>query len=149
MAGDPGPKYNIRGRYGGHMNAYARRRRRRPAIRVPAGDPRYEAMVRGFNLRFTGRPRYVEVCLDADQVRRAVQKALAEAPRLAVRRAGHCFEDFAIHNDGGVILDLSSMTDVHHDEATGLYCVEAGATLWDVYVRLYKEHGVTIPGGSC
>ena len=27
--------------------------------------------------------------------------------------------------------------------------IEGGATLWNVYVQLYKEYGVTIPGGSC
>lgn len=131
------------------MSAFARRGRRGAAVRVFPGDPRYPSLVRGFNLRWAGRPRYVEVCRDAEQVRRAVQRALDEDLRITVRSGGHCFEDFAVRNDGGVIVDLSSMNDVHRDEANGLVCVEAGATLWDVYVRLYKEHGVTIPGGSC
>ncbi|MDI3291144.1 FAD-binding oxidoreductase [Polyangium sp. 15x6] len=121
----------------------------RRGIRVSAGDPRYPALVRGFNLRWVGHPRHVTVCRDALQVLRAVQDALDDDLRITVRSGGHCYEDFAVGNDGGVIIDLSSMTGVHHEEATGLYCVEAGATLWDVYLRLYKEHGVTLPGGSC
>lgn len=120
-----------------------------PAIRVSAGDPRYPTLVRGFNLRFAGQPRYVEICRDAEQVRRAVQKALDEDLRITVRSGGHCFEDFATRNHGGVLLDLSPMNDVGRDEATGLYHVGAGATLWDVYVQLYKAYGVTLPGGSC
>lgn len=106
-------------------------------------------MVRGFNLRWAGRPRYVEICRDTEDVLRAVQDALDHGLRLTVRSGGHCYEDFATGNDGGVILDLSSMTGVQGDDATGLYCVEAGATLWDVYTWLFREYGLTLPGGSC
>lgn len=128
-----------------------RGRRREPhrGVQIPIGDPRYPTLVRGFNLRWAGRPRYVEVCRNTAQVLGAVQKALDEDLRLTVRSGGHCYEDFVACNDGGVIVDLSSMTGVHRDEVTGLYCVEAGATLWDVYTRLYRNHGVTLPGGSC
>src|SRR5262249_39120040 len=54
-----------------------------------------------------------------------------------------------VSNDGGVILDLSLMARVYRDRATGWYCLEAGATLLDAYLRLYKHYGVTLPGGSC
>lgn len=118
-------------------------------IRIPVGDPRYPTMVQGFNLRWVGTPKYVEVCRTTAEIVRAVQKALDEDLRITVRSGGHCYEDFVSGNDGGVILDLASMRAVHREEATGLYCVEAGATLWDVYLQLYKEDGVTIPGGSC
>jgi FAD/FMN-containing dehydrogenase len=131
---------------------HARRARKQQGyrgVRIPVGDPRYSNVVRGFNLRWVGRPRYVEVCRNTGQIARAAQKALDAGLRITVLSGGHCYEDFVFGNDGGVILDLSSMTNVHRDEATGLYCVEAGATLWDVYLRLYKEYGVTIPGGTC
>lgn len=29
------------------------------------------------------------------------------------------------------------------------FCVEAGCRLWNVYDQLYRQYGVTIPGGSC
>ena len=117
--------------------------------RIPAGDPRYSALVRAFNLRWVGHPRYVQLCHRTGQVVAAVQKALDQDLRLTVRSGGHGYEGFAFRNDGGVIVDVSPMAGVYRDDASGLYCVEAGATLWDVYLGLYKEYGVTLPGGSC
>jgi FAD/FMN-containing dehydrogenase len=121
----------------------------RSGDRIPVGDPRYAAMVRGFNLRWAASPRYVALCHDAAEVARAVQKALDAGLRLTVRSGGHCYEDFFACNDGGVLLDLSPMTAVSRDPATGWYSVEAGATLWAVYDWLYRAHGVSLPGGSC
>src|SRR6185436_4247157 len=51
--------------------------------------------------------------------------------------------------DGGVIVDLSPMAAVGHDATSGLYSVEPGAHLLDVYTTLAQQYGVTIPGGSC
>jgi hypothetical protein len=117
--------------------------------RVEPGDPRYPAMVRGFNLRWVGTPRYVQVCSSTDEVVRAVQEATDAGLRVTVRGGGHCYEDFVSGNDGGVIVDLHPMAGVARDDGTGLYCVEGGATLWNVYTELFKRYGVTIPGGSC
>jgi FAD/FMN-containing dehydrogenase len=120
-----------------------------PGGRVERGDPRYDTLVRGFNLRWVGHPSRIEVCGDADQVARAVQKAVDEKLRVTVRSGGHCYENFAVGNEGGVILDLSPMNRVYFDDEHQAFCIEAGATLWNVYWNLYKEHGVALPGGSC
>jgi FAD/FMN-containing dehydrogenase len=122
--------------------------RNRP-IQVSPTDPRYPALVRAYNLRFAGRPRYVALCTSAAEVASAVQDALDAGLRLTVKSGGHCYEDFAVGNDGGVIVDMSLMTRVARDDASGLYTVEAGANLWDVYRYLYTRYGVTLPGGSC
>jgi FAD/FMN-containing dehydrogenase len=120
-----------------------------PGERVGHDDPRYPTLVRGFNRRWVGNPRHVELCGDPEQVRAAVQRAVDEGLRITVQGGGHCYEDFAVGNDGGVILNLSAMNDVYRDAKTGWYCIEGGATLWDAYTRLYRLYGVTIPGGSC
>jgi len=120
-----------------------------PGDRVERHDPRYPTMVRGFNRRFVGHPRYVQVCGDTGQVVRTVQRAVDEGLRLTVRCGGHCYEDFVCDNDGGVIVDMSAMDGVHRDGPDGDYCVEGGATLWNVYTHLYREYGVTLPAGSC
>ncbi|MDX6682663.1 MAG: hypothetical protein QOG94_2702 [Solirubrobacteraceae bacterium] len=117
--------------------------------RVGRDDPRYGTLVRGFNLRWVGRPRYVELCGDAEQVRSAVQRAVDDGLRLTVRGGGHCYEDFASGNQDGVIVDLSAINGVYRDGSSGWYCIEGGATLWDAYARLYRLYGVTIPAGSC
>ncbi|MFT3772936.1 MAG: FAD-binding protein [Minicystis sp.] len=120
-----------------------------PGSRVSAGDPRYPALVRGFNLRFAGRPAYVALCGDTSAVVREVQAAVDAGLRLTVKSGGHGYEGFAVENDGGVILDMSPMNAVYRDPRSGLYCIEAGSTLWHAYVALHNQHGVILPGGSC
>jgi len=120
-----------------------------PGGRVERDDPRYRTLVRGFNRRWAGTPRHVELCGDPEHVRAAVQRAVDDGLRITVQSGGHCYEDFAVGNDDGVIVNLSAMNGVFRDERTGWYCIEGGATLWDAYTRLYRLYGVTIPAGSC
>jgi FAD/FMN-containing dehydrogenase len=120
-----------------------------PGEEVPRRDPRYQTLAQGFNQRFTGRPRYIELCGDAAQVRRAVQKALDRNLRITVRGGGHCYEDFVSGNDGGVIVDLSPLNGVYLERPSDLFCIEGGCTLWNVYTELYRQYGVAIPAGSC
>jgi FAD/FMN-containing dehydrogenase len=72
-----------------------------PPGRVGPDDPRYPTLVRGFNLRWVGAPRYVELCAGPEQVRSAVQRAVDDGLRITVRSGGHCYEDFVSGNDGG------------------------------------------------
>lgn len=120
-----------------------------PGATVYPNDPRYPTLVRGFNLRWVGEPAYVALCGSTGQVVKAVQQARKEGHRVTVRGGGHCYENFVCENPGGVIIDLSPMSDVYRDPANGWYCVEGGATLWNVYTHLERQYGVTIPGGSC
>lgn len=113
------------------------------------GDPRFSAVTSGYNQRWVADPVYVQMCNTADDVVAAVGSAVRAGLRITIRSGGHCYEDFVYGNSGGVIIDLSPMKGVHFDRANGWHVVEAGATLLDLYVRLFKEHGVTIPGGSC
>lgn len=120
-------------------------------LRVLPGDGRYQTLSQGFNQRFTSEPRYIQLIEnDADAVA-AVSEALAHKLRPTVRGGGHCYEDF-VENTGGAILDVSTMKrvfrtrDKYGNEA---YCVESGATNWDVYTQLFRKYGVTVPGGSC
>lgn len=119
-----------------------------PGDRVSREDPRYPTMVRGLNARFAGHPDYVQVCGDRVQVIDTLQRAVDKHQRVTVRCGGHCYENFVCDNDGGVIIDLSPMIAVHRD-LDETYCVQGGATLWNVYTQLYREYGVTLPGGSC
>ena len=120
-----------------------------PGGRVKPGEPRYDTLVRGFNLRWVGTPRHVELCGTAEQVRDAVQSAVDHDRRITVRGGGHCYEDFVSGNHGGVIIDLTAMHDVGRDEQTGRYVIEGGCTLWNVYWNLYRLYGVALPAGSC
>lgn len=117
--------------------------------KIFASDPRYGRYSRGFNQRWVGTPKYIALCQHAGQVQQAVPGAIDGGLRLTVRSGGHCYEDFASGNDGGVIVDLSPMTKVWRDDGSGDYGVESGARLLDVYTTLADDFGVTIPGGSC
>jgi FAD/FMN-containing dehydrogenase len=120
-----------------------------PGRQVDPDNPDYPALVVGFNQRFVGEPKYVTVSgSNTELVRDALQKAIDSHHRpITVRGGGHCYEDFVSGNVGGVIIDLSALNRVYEDD--GLFCVEGGCTLWNVYTQLFKQYGVTIPGGSC
>jgi len=117
--------------------------------KVTPDDPRYPTLIRGFNLRWVGQPSFIQVCSETEDVVQAVQAAVDAGLRITVQSGGHCYENFAVGNVGGVIVDLAGMNRVYYDEAMQAYCIEAGCTLWNVYWNLYKEFGVVIPGGSC
>jgi FAD/FMN-containing dehydrogenase len=119
-------------------------------VQVMPGDPRYIDLVRRrYNLRFAGTPDRVHVMGSTEQVVGAVQQAVREGRRLAVRSGGHCFEDFVDSRDVRVVLDMSGMTGVYYDPHRRAFAVEAGATLGEAYRRLFLGWGVTIPGGYC
>lgn len=120
-----------------------------PGGTVDRNDPRYETLIRGFNLRWVGNPSSIALCGDAGQVRDVVQRAVDAHLRLTVRSGGHCYENFAVGNDDGIIVDMAPMNRVYYDDARRAYCIEAGATLWNVVWTLYKEYGRAVPGGSC
>jgi len=120
-----------------------------PGVRIEPEDPRYPTMVRGFNPRWVASPDYVQVCGETSQVAKVVGEAQAEGKRITVRSGGHCYENFVCENEGGALIDLSPMNGVYKEPGTELYCVEGGATLWNVYNALYREYGRTLPGGSC
>lgn len=119
-----------------------------PGSRVTPDDPRYPTLIRGFNQRWVGRPKYVEVVGDACQIVNVVQRCVDEGLRPTVRSGGHCYEGWVSLNDG-VILDVSSLHAAGQDPETGWYFLVSGCTNWDVYNQLYRQYGVTLPAGSC
>lgn len=113
------------------------------------GDPRYEDLVlRRTSERFFPRPRYFRLPTTTEQVVRAVDDAVRAGKRVTVRSGGHCYENFV--GDGAeVVIDLSAMRQVGFDRRRNAFAIEPGASLWEVFERLYLGWGVTIPGGQC
>lgn len=118
-------------------------------LEIMPDDPRFAAVTRGFNQRWIADPTLVRLCAGSADVVEAVESAVRDGLRLTVRSGGHCYENFVYGNVGGVIVDLSPMNGVYVDAETGWLVVDAGATLFDVYLQMYKQYGVTLPGGSC
>jgi len=81
--------------------------------RIGPDDPRYEHLVRrGFNKRFTGRPDYVRLVGSTAHVVDALQDAVRETRRVAVRGGGNCLEGFVADPAVRVVIDTSLMTGV-------------------------------------
>ncbi|WP_030261626.1 FAD-binding oxidoreductase [Streptomyces violens] len=120
----------------------------RPVVVTPH-DARYPDLVRGNNRRWTGSPGAVHLVSSTDQVVDAVRDGVRDGRRLAVRSGGHCYEDFVFNPDVETVIDMSEMRAVYYDEDRSAFVVEAGATLFDVYLTLYRLWGVTLPGGLC
>ncbi|MBF9127559.1 FAD-binding oxidoreductase [Plantactinospora sp. S1510] len=118
-------------------------------VRVGRDDPRYPDLAQRGNRRFVGTPDEIRVVGSTEQVVAAVQDAVRTGRRVAVRSGGHCFEDFVDNPAVRLLIDMSGMTGVYHDPLRNAFAVEAGATLGEVYRRLYLGWGVTLPGGSC
>ncbi|WP_433325125.1 FAD-binding oxidoreductase [Spirillospora sp. CA-294931] len=118
-------------------------------VTIGRGDPRYKSFVnRGYNRRFEGTPDHVRVVTSTRDVVRAVEEAVRAGKPISVRSGGHCFEDFVDNARVRVVIDLCGMTEVSFDRERRAFAVEAGATLGDVYQRLYTHWGVTIPAGT-
>jgi hypothetical protein len=116
---------------------------------ITASDSRYLDMMTGNNVRFIARPDYIRLIGSAKDAESAVRSAVRAGKKLSVRSGGHCFADFVCNPEVEVILDLSTMTDVYYDPTMRAFAVEPGARLLNVYEKLFKGWGVTIPGGIC
>lgn len=116
--------------------------------KIGPNDLRYADLVRrGANKRFAGKPDYVHVVGSTEQVVDAVQDAVRDKLRVAVRSGGHCLEGFVADPAVQVVIDTSLMTSVYYDPAMGAFAVEAGATLGEMYRKLFLGWGMTIPAG--
>lgn len=122
------------------------------SITVTQGDPRYQTLKKGFNLRWPAKPAdaaaRVELCDTPEAAGAALARIVGAGLRPTVRSGGHCYEDFVSNNPGGAILDLSLLDRVPA-ASDGLLRVAAGSQNWNGDQALYKRHGVSLPGGSC
>lgn len=110
-------------------------------------NPDYNCARQVFNTRFSKFPSVIVYCRSVNDVTNAVRWSRENAVPLRVRCGGHSYEAFSVL-DGGLVVDVSCMTDLWLNPARTLAKIEAGNTLLALYERLY-HYGVTIPGGTC
>jgi aclacinomycin oxidase len=120
---------------------------RAQAVTVGPDDPRYDDLVGRGSRRFVGKPDYVRLVYSTQHVIDAVQDAVRERARVAVRSGGHCLEGFVADPAVRVVIDTSLMTAVYYDSDVGAFAIEPGVRLGEMYRRLFLGWGVTIPAG--
>lgn len=91
------------------------------------------------------RPALIIQCSGTADVVEAVNFARDRGALLSIRGGGHNVAGNAM-NDGGVVIDLSSMRGVHVDAATRTVRAAGGATWADVD-REAQLFGLAVPGG--
>ena len=124
----------------------------RPQIapdRIGRGDLRYTDLTRrGFNRRFQSTPDFVCIVDSSEHVIQAVQDAVRDRLRVAVRSGGHCLEGFVADPAVRVVIDMSLMTGVCYDADMSAFAVDAGTTLGEAYRTLFLGWGVMLPAGE-
>ncbi|MGV9566845.1 FAD-binding oxidoreductase [Streptomyces sp. NPDC003480] len=119
------------------------------AVAIGPTDRRYPDVTWGSNRRWVGTPDSVQLVSTPAQVLTAVQQAVDSGKGFAVRSGGHCYEDFVTNDRIRTVIDLAGLNSVGYDETRNVFWVEPGARLGDTYRTLYRQWGVTLPGGSC
>jgi FAD/FMN-containing dehydrogenase len=118
------------------------------ADKIGPDDLRYADLAqRGFNKRFVGRPDHIRLVRSTAQVVDAVQAAVRDGLRIAARSGGHCLEGFVADSAVQVIIDTALMNRIDYDPDMGAFVVEPGATLGEMYRKLFLGWGVVVPAG--
>ena len=135
---------------------------------VEAGDPRVRALARELrgdvigrgapayasarllpSTRFDGiRPLAIARCESADDVARCLRWAARNEIRVTARSGGHSYAGYSTIANG-LVIDVSRIDGISVAADGKSAMVGAGATLGEVYDRLYAARRVTIPAGSC
>src|SRR5882757_8348767 len=120
---------------------------------VTRQDARYDTLRKSRNLRWPSSgaefASEVDLCDSEGDVAEVLQRVVSAGMRPTVRSGGHCYEDFVVNNPNGAIIDLSLLKQGRLPDERAQYTISAGQVLGEVYLDLYKRHGVTIPAGTC
>jgi FAD/FMN-containing dehydrogenase len=120
----------------------------RAAVRgqvIQPGDPAYDEARAVHNGMIDRHPALVVRCASTDDVVSAIRIGHDHQLPVAIRGGGHSAPGFGTC-DGGVVVDLGALREVHVDTANGTVRVGGGATWGDVD-RATAPHGLSVPGG--
>jgi FAD/FMN-containing dehydrogenase len=113
---------------------------------LTSNDGNYATSRRIWNGMIDRRPSLIARCASQKDVALAVKLARAEKMQVSVRGGGHGVAGTAV-SDGGLMIDLSLMTEVRVDplarEATA-----APGVLWGQFDRAAEVHGLATTGGQ-
>lgn len=114
---------------------------------VRPGSPAYAEAKRLFEPRFDSmHPQAVVECASVADVQRSIAFARRHAIHIAPRSGGHSYAGYS--GGPGMVIDVSRLSRVSVDPASGVATVGAGARLIDIYDALANA-GRALPGGTC
>jgi FAD/FMN-containing dehydrogenase len=112
---------------------------------VTPRDAAYDDARQVYNRMIDRHPEVILYCADEADVIAGLRFAKEHGLPLSVRSGGHSVPGFSV-NDGGIVLDLSPMHNVHIDPARSVASVGGGATWGDVDHAAWP-FGLVTPGG--
>ncbi len=126
-------------------SALAMFRQRIAGAVIEPGDGGFDQARRVWNGMIDKTPALIARCATVDDVIASVGFARTNGLLVAVRGGGH---SVAGHGtcDGGLVIDLSSMSAVHVDPDKGLATVQGGIK-WGDFDRAAQAHGLAVTGG--
>jgi hypothetical protein len=92
-------------------------------------------------------PDLILLAESAEDVVEGVRLAKREGHRIGIRAGGHSFTATGVR-DGGLLIDVSRLTDVEVDASTNTAWIGPGIIAQDLEKHLTKE-GLTFPYGGC
>lgn len=113
---------------------------------VDAYHAGYDGARRVWNGLVDRRPVAIARCADVPDVIEAVRVARSHRPPVSIRGGGHQVAGSAVC-DGGLVLDLSCLRNVHVNPGTRTAHVGGGAT-WAEVDRATHVHGLATTGGE-
>jgi FAD/FMN-containing dehydrogenase len=112
---------------------------------IVPGDPAYDQSRQVWNAMIDRRPAVIVRCAGAADVPHVIAYAREHGLELSIRGGGHNIAGSSVC-DGGVVLDMSALTDVVVDASRRLASVQPGATLAHVDAAT-QVHGLATPLG--
>jgi FAD/FMN-containing dehydrogenase len=112
---------------------------------IAPGDAEYDSARQVWNAMIDRKPAVIVRCADASDVPHAIAFARERRLDLSVRGGGHNIAGSALC-DGGVVVDMSRMTEVAVDRSQRRAYVQPGATLAQVDSAT-QAHGLATPLG--
>ncbi|GMQ81047.1 MAG: FAD-binding oxidoreductase [Rhodothermia bacterium] len=129
-----------------HENAFLFLRNKMQGALLLPGDLTYDEFRKVWNGISNCRPAAIARCRGATDIVEAVNFAREHDLLLSVKGGGHDYAGFATCNDG-LMIDLSSMKEIHIDHEERLARVDPGVT-WGEFDREAQKFGLATPGGT-
>jgi UDP-N-acetylenolpyruvoylglucosamine reductase len=108
-------------------------------------DGSYEDDLKIWNGSIKRSPALIARCVEVADVVAALRFAGETGLEIAVRSGGHSFAGLSL-TDGGIVIDLRQMNEIHIDAEAGLVRAGAGVLLGELD-RQTQELGLAVPAG--